>query len=303
VQGTDTVTVQGTDTVTHSSVQSECPQLEMTAHLFNYNSNPAQQYVPSVGETSLRFEDKQCVISCAEREHNCQPLQKSSVDHDVNNVQQLCLRDQCVLTGSEKKTGDNRNGALLSRKNMQQDLLAGNAVNGNCVHERAERYTEFAVGIAAGSNVGNCAGTPSIGNQNTNVAHNMECMGDVEMNEVESLASEIHPASEVDIVDSPDKLSTLTQAHLRDSGMSNYQEAETLVFSDNSSDASTIISNSQYCVSRSVLAGCERYCADQDCGSSDSTAVECTGENEDLECDSAERHSSNIGCKQKFASG
>jgi hypothetical protein len=271
VQGTDTVTVQRTDTVTHSSVQSECPQLEMSAHLFNYKSNPVQQCVPSGGETSLRFVDEQRVISRAEQELNCQPLQKSSVEHDVTNVQQLHVRDQCVLTGSGKQTGGNRNGALLSRKNMQQDLLAGNAVNGNCVQEGAEEINEpctaFADGIATGSNVGNCASTPSIGNQNANAVHNIECMGDVEMNEVESLSSEIVAASEVDILDSSDKFSALTRAHLTDSGMSNYH---------------------------------------QECGSSDSEVVECTDENEDmrylLECLYAECHSSNIGCKQKFSS-
>jgi len=93
---------------------------------------------------------------------------------------------------------------------MQQDFLAGNTVNGNCVQEMAEEinetYTEFANGVATGSNAWNCSSTPSIGNQNMNAVHNVERMGDAEMNEVESLASEILPASEVDGLDS----STLT---------------------------------------------------------------------------------------------
>ena len=115
------------------------------------------------------------------------------------------------------------------------------------------------------------------------------------MNEVESLASEILPASEVDSLVSSDKFSALTQAHLRDTGISNYYEAETLVFSDDNSNASTVIVGSH----DSVSAGVQRSC--EDGGSSDSTVVACTDEDEDLECHSAELHSSNIGCKQKFA--
>ena len=89
--------VQVADTVTHSSVQSDCQQSEMTAHLFNYNSYPVQQYVVSSGgETSLQSEDEQCLpslISCAEEVLNCQPLQKTPVAQDVINVQQKCLRE------------------------------------------------------------------------------------------------------------------------------------------------------------------------------------------------------------------
>jgi hypothetical protein len=96
--------VQVADTVTHSSVPSDSQQSEMTAHMFNYNSYPVQQYVVSSGgETSLQFEDEQCspsLISCAEEELNCQPLQKSSVEQVVTNVQQICLREQCVVTGN-----------------------------------------------------------------------------------------------------------------------------------------------------------------------------------------------------------
>jgi len=114
------------------------------------------------------------------------------------------------------------------------------------------------------------------------------------MNEVESLASEILPASEVDGLEFSDKFSALTQAHLRDTGISNYHEAET---SDVSSDASTIIINSHDSMSTRVQRSCE------DGGSSDSKAVACTDEDEDMECHSAELHSSSIGCKQKFASG
>ena len=45
--------VQVADTVNHSSEQSDCQQSEMTAHLFNYNSDPVQQYVVLPGgETS-----------------------------------------------------------------------------------------------------------------------------------------------------------------------------------------------------------------------------------------------------------
>jgi hypothetical protein len=62
------------------------------------------------------------------------------------------------------------------------------------------------------------------------------------MNEVESLASEILPASEVDGLDSSDKFSALRQAYMRDTGLSNYHEAEIIVISDDdSSDASTVI--------------------------------------------------------------
>jgi len=98
---------------------------------------PVQQYVVSSGgETSFQSEDEQCspsLISCAEEEPNCHPLQKSSVEQGVTKVQQICLREQCVFTDNVKQEGDNRDGALLSRKNMQQDILAGYTVNGNGV--------------------------------------------------------------------------------------------------------------------------------------------------------------------------
>jgi len=72
--------MQVADTVTHSSVQSDSQQSEMTAHMFNYNSSSVQQYVVSFfGKKSLQFEDEQCLpslILCAEEELNCQPLQK-----------------------------------------------------------------------------------------------------------------------------------------------------------------------------------------------------------------------------------
>ena len=130
-------------------------------------------------------------------------------------------------------------------KTCNMIFLAGNTVNGNCVQERAEEinetYPEFADGVATGRNAWNCTSTHSIGDQNTNAARNMECVGDAEMNEVESLASEILPASEVDGLDSSDKFSTLRQADLRDTGISDYHEAETLVTSYVTSDASTVI--------------------------------------------------------------
>ena len=294
-------TVPVADTVTPSSVQSDCQQSEMTAHLFNYNSDPVQQYVVSSGsETSLQSEDEQCLPSliCAEEERNCQSLEKSSAEQDVTNVQQICLMEQCVFSGNVKQNGDNRDGALLSRKNTQQNFLVGNTVNGNCVQEVAEEisenYTEFAAGVATGSNAWNCTSTSSIGDQNTNAVRSVECVGDAEMNEVESLASEILPASEVDGLDFSDKFSALTQAHLRDTGISNYRDAET---SDVSSDASTIIINSHDSMSTRVQRSCE------DGGSSDSKTVACTDEDEDMECHCAELHRSSVGCKQKFASG
>ena len=161
-----------------------------------------------------------------EEEPNGQPLHESSVEQSVTNVQQICVQEQCAFIGNVKQKGDNRDGALLSRKNMQQDFLAGNTVNGNCVQEMAEEisetYTAFADGVATGSNAWNCTSTQSSGSQNMNTVHNMECVGDAEMNEVESLSSEILPASEVDGLDSSDKFSPLTQAHLRDTEMSNY---------------------------------------------------------------------------------
>jgi len=83
------------------------------------------------------------LISCAEEERYSQPLQKSSVEQGITNVLQICLREQYVITGNVKPKGDNRCGALLSRKNMQQDsFLAGNTVNGNCVQEMAEEISE-----------------------------------------------------------------------------------------------------------------------------------------------------------------
>ena len=111
------------------------------------------------------------------------------------------------------------------------------------------------------------------------------------------LASEILPASEVDGLDSSDKFSPLTQAHLRDTEMSNYHADGPSVTADVSSDASTVIINSPNSVSRRVQRSCE------DGGSSDFEAIACAVEDEEMECHSAELHSSNIGCKQKFASG
>jgi hypothetical protein len=109
-----------------------------------------------------------------------------------------------------------------------------------------------------------------------------------------SLQSE---ASEVDDVDSSDEFSALRQAHLRDTGKSNYHEAEITVISDVISDASTVITSSHDSMSTGVQRSCE------DGGISDSMVDACTDEDEDMECHSAELHSSIIGCKQKFASG
>jgi len=159
-----------------------------------------------------------------------------------------------------------------------------------------ETCTEFSDGVATGSNAWKSSSTHSFGNQNTNAVCNVVCMGDAEMNEVESLACEILPESEVDSLDSSDKFSALTQAHLRDTGISNYHEAKTSVFSDDNSDVSTAVINSHDSMSTRVQRSCE------DGGSSDSTVVVCTDEDEDLERHSAELHSSNIVCKQKFAS-
>ena len=201
------------------------------------------------------------------------------MEQGVTKLQQMCLREQCVFTGSVKQEGDNRDGALLSRKNMQQDILAGDRVNGNCVQEMAEEingtYTVFADGVATGSNACNCTSTPSIGNQNMNAVQNVECMGDAERNEVESSASEILPASEADGLDSSDKFSALRQAHLRDTGLSNYHEGETsVILDDDYSDASTVIVNSHDSMSTRMQRICE------DGGSSDSMVVACADEDE-----------------------
>jgi hypothetical protein len=236
------------------------------------------------GGSSDSVVDEKCLpslILCAEEECDCQPLHKSSVEQGVTNLQQICLREQCVFTGNVKQEGDNRNGALLSRKNMQQDILAGNTVNGNCVKDMAEEinetYTVFADGVATGSHAWNCTSTQSIGDQNMNALRNVECMGDAERNEVESSASEILPASEVDGLDSSDKFSALRQAHLRDTGLSNYHEVETLVISDDdNSDASTVIIDNHDCMSIGVQEICE------DSGSSDSMVVACTDEDEGM---------------------
>jgi hypothetical protein len=310
-------------TVTHSSVQNGCQQAEMTTDLFTDNSYPVQQYlVSSDGETSLQFEDEQCsppLILHDEEELNCQcqALQKSAVEQSVTNVQHINLREQSVFTDSVKQKRNNRDSALLSRKTMQQDFLAGNTVNQDCIQEMSEEfetYAEFSNGVTAGSNARYCTSAHSIGNQNTNPVCNMECSGDAKMNEVGSVTSEIVPASEVDSLDSSDKFSALTQAHLRDSGLSNNHEAETLVFMDVSSDALPVDTNSHASVPRRVQrscvhAKCKSYCvisgecAEEDGGSSCATVVECTDEDEDTECHPAEMHSGIVGCKQKFASG
>jgi hypothetical protein len=71
------------------------------------------------------------------------------------------------------------------------------------------------------------------------------------------LVSEILPASEVDSLASSDKFSALTQEHLRDTGISNYRDAETLVFLDDNSNASTVIVDSHDFVSTRVQRSCE----------------------------------------------
>ena len=65
--------VQVAATVPNSSVQGDSQKSEMTSHLFNYNSDPVQQFVVSSGgETSLHFQDEQCSPSLihAEGERN-----------------------------------------------------------------------------------------------------------------------------------------------------------------------------------------------------------------------------------------
>jgi hypothetical protein len=297
--------VQSADTIPHSSVQIDCQQSEMAEHLFDYNSYPIQQYVvSSSNKTSLRIEDERCpppLITCAEEELICQPLQNLSVEHGVNNVRQILLREQCVFTGNVKQTGDNRDGASVSRENMQQDFVAGNTFNGNCVQEMAEEInetcTEFTDDVATGNNAWNGTSTHSTANQNTNAVRNVECMGGADMDEVESLGSEIIPASEVDSIDFSDKFSAITQAHLRDTGISKHHEGETLVFLDDSSCASSVDENSHASGSRRVPrscvpARCERYLevsVEQDGGSSHFSVVEGRDENEDMGCHSAEQ--------------
>jgi hypothetical protein len=304
--------VQFADTVPHASVQSDCQQSEMAEHLFDCNSYPVQQYaVSSSSKTSLRIEDKRSPPPLIPIHR--QPQQNLSVEQRVTNIQQIFLREQLVFIGNVMQTGDNRDGALLSRENMQQDLLAGNTFNGNCIREMAEEInetdTEFTDGVATGSNAWNGTSTHSTGNQNTNAVCNVECMGDADMDEVESLGSEIIPPSEEDITDFSDKFSAITQAQLRDTGISKHHEAETLVFLDDSSDASSVVINSQASVSRRVLrscvpARCESYrevSAEQDGGSSRSLVVEGTDEDKDMGCHSAKQdggssHSTFVDC-------
>ena len=301
--------VQVADTVTHSSVQSDCQQSEMTAHLFNCNGYPVQQYVVSSSDkTSLYIAVNKfppSLITCAEEEFNCQPLQKSSVEQGVSNVQQVTLREQCVFTGNVQQTGDNEDGTLSSSKKVQQDFLPGNTVNGNCVQDMVEEInetrTEFADSVATGSNAWNCTSTHFTDNQNMDAVHNMECKGDADMNEVESLASEIIPDSEGDSIDFTDRFSAITQTHLRDTGISKRCEAETLVFLDDSFDGPSVGNNSHASVSgrlqRSCApARCESYrevVAEEDGGSSDFLVVECTDEDKDMECHSAEQDGGN----------
>ena len=66
---------------------------------------------------------------------------------------------------------------------------------------------------------------------------------------------------------------------------------------DVSSDASTVVINSQDSVSRWVQRSCEYG------GTSNSKAVASSDEDEDMECHSAGLHSSNFGFKQELASG
>jgi hypothetical protein len=76
-------------------------------------------------------------------------------------------------------------------------------------------------------------------------------------------------------LDTSDKLSSLKQAHLRDTGISNHYEADTIIISDDDySDSSTVVSNSH----DSVCTRVERCC--EDGGGSDSTVLTCTGEDE-----------------------
>jgi hypothetical protein len=89
--------------------------------------------------------------------------------HSITSVQQCVSAsgstrhqpedEQFVFTGTVTQ-GDNGGGALLSRKNMQHDILAGNTVNRDCVQEMAEESDEtdieFADGVATGSHASNC---------------------------------------------------------------------------------------------------------------------------------------------------
>jgi hypothetical protein len=286
------------DTVTHSSVQNYCEQSEMTTDFFTYNSHPVQQYlVSSGGEPDLQFEDEQ----------------------GVANVQQICLREQSVVTGTLKQKRDNTYRAVLSRKNVHQDFLAENTLNENCVQEMSEEiietYGEFCDGVTTGSNAGYCSSTHSIGNLNTTPVPTTEGLGDAKLNEVESVASEIVPASEVDSLDSAGNFSALKQVQWRDTGQSHVHEAETLVFMDVSSDSSSPgDTNSHASVPRRVERNSvhAKYksdcvingeCAEEDGGSSSTTIGGRTDEDEDMECHSAEVHSGTVGCKEKFASG
>jgi len=69
------------------------------------------------------------------------------------------------------------------------------------------------------------------------------------------------------------------------------------VSADVSSDASTVIINSQDSVSRRVQRSCE------DGGTSNSKAVASSDKDEEMECHSAGLHSSNFGFIEKLTSG
>jgi hypothetical protein len=81
-----------------------------------------------------------------------------------------------------------------------------------------ENCTDFADGVARGSNAWNCTSMHSFGNQNTNAVRNAECMGDAEMKLNHWLLRYFQQVKWI--------FSVLTQAHLRDTGISNYHEVK-----------------------------------------------------------------------------
>jgi hypothetical protein len=105
-------------------------------------------------------------------------------------------------------------------------------------------------------------------------------MGDPEMNEVESLASEILPASEVDGLDTcmSDKLSSLTEAYLTQTGISHDCEADIIIISDDDDDSDA---DSSAVVSPIIMLDDDDDDDDSAVDSHDSTVLICTDE-EDL---------------------
>jgi hypothetical protein len=329
---------QVTENPTLSSIEDDSEQLDSITGLFTYNSHPVQQNLISNGQSKLQVEDEQhppslnngpqfseaelCLpplMSVAEEgEVPCQAPQKSVVEQSIANVQLVPDSEtNSVFTGNMKQKGQDAEHPGVSEESMQQDLLAENTPHedNDCQMNEDETYAQFSDAIAARNSVQRYTSTQSSDNQNRSPVLIAGCSGDDEMSDGRPVASEKVPSSDVDDLDSTNKFSALTQAHLTDSQMSNNNIAETLVFTDNSSsDALSVDTGSNASLSETVKR-CHvsensksiRVVSDdsneQDDGNCSVVIGKCMNEEENMELSSLELDDGTVEYREMFASG